>query len=147
MPEVSEIIEQLKSEVNGNLELSEDNSSIYAAKENVIKLLKVLKDKFEFKMLADMTASDYEDRFEVIYHLMKLNADIIRVKVRLPKSSPKISTATLLWKAADVQEREIFDLMGIEFEGHDNLTRILLSDDFEGHPLRKDFKLETVERF
>lgn len=148
MASTIEIINKIKDEIDVNIEQSDDGLAIiYVAKENVIKLLKILKEKFEFKMLADLTALDYEDRFEVVYHLMSFNEDIIKIKVKLPKESSKIPTATLIWKAANVQEREIFDMFGIQFEGHDNLTRILLPDEFEGYPLRKDFKLETVDRF
>lgn len=147
MANVVEIIEEIKTEIEFSLKESDEGNAIYVVRENVIDLLKVLKEKLEYRMLADITVSDYEDRFEIIYHLMKFDSDIIRIKVMLLKSSPKMPTATSLWKAANVQEREVFDLMGIQFEGHENLKRILLPDEFEGHPLRKDFKIETVNRF
>lgn len=147
MDNVQEIIEKVRPQINGELNPSDDGQAIYVQKENVITLLKLLKEKFEYRMFADITSSDFEDRFEVVYHLMKFDGEVIRIKVKLPKSSSKVQTATRLWKAANVQEREIFDLMGIEFEGHDNLKRILLPDEFEGHPLRKKFKLEVVNRF
>ena len=148
MANVSQLIEKLNSHFNGTLELSEDEQAIYVQKENIVNVLQTLKESHNYFMLADLTCVDYEDRFEVVYHLvLKENADLLRVKVKLPKEAPKIASAVPVWKAADVQEREAYDLMGIVFEGHPDMKRILLSDDFVGHPLRKDFKLETVSRF
>lgn len=148
MDNVSQLVEKLNSQFNGSLELSEDEQAIYVSKENIIKCLQTLKESNNYSMLTDLTSVEFEDRFEVVYHVMELkNADVIRVKVKLPKDSPKIPSAVPVWKAANVQEREAYDLMGIVFEGHPELKRILLSDDFVGHPLRKDFKLETVSRF
>ncbi len=102
-------------------------------------------------VLTDLTAIDrypLEPRFEVVYLLTGYAPPArLRVKARLPGEAPAIASATALWPAADWLEREAFDLFGIRFEGHPNLTRILMPDDWEGHPLRKDFPLteEPVE--
>lgn len=148
MDNVSQLVEKLNSQFNGSLEISEDEQSIYASRENIVKLLQTLKDSHNYVILGDLTAAEYEDRLEVVYHVMEIeNADVIRVKVKLPKDAPKTPSIVSVWNAANVQEREVYDLMGITFEGHPNLKRILLQDDFVGHPLRKDFKLESVSRF
>jgi NADH-quinone oxidoreductase subunit C len=102
-------------------------------------------------VLTDLTATDRypaEPRFEVVYLLTAYASPArLRVKAALPGAQPVIATATGLWPGADWLEREVYDLFGIRFEGHPNLTRILMPDDWEGHPLRKDFPLteEPVE--
>ncbi|MGQ0548981.1 MAG: NADH-quinone oxidoreductase subunit C [Armatimonadota bacterium] len=102
-------------------------------------------------VLTDLTAVDrhpLEPRFEVIYLLTGASPPLrVRIKARLPGERPLISSATGLWPGANWLEREVFDLFGIRFEGHPNLSRILMPDDWEGHPLRKDFSLteEPVE--
>lgn len=142
-----QLFEKLNARFKGSLALSEDGQAIYAGRENIVALLKALKTEHGYAMLADITSAEYSDRLEMVYHVMSpSNADVVRVKVKLDKNSLKVPTITSLWKAADVQEREIYDLMGITFEGHPNMKRILCPDDFEGHPLRKDFKLERAER-
>ncbi len=101
--------------------------------------------------LTDLLAVDRfpaEPRFEIVYLLTGHAPPVrLRVKARLPGDRPVIASATALWPAANWLEREVFDLFGIRFEGHPNLTRILMPDDWEGHPLRKDFPLteEPVE--
>lgn len=148
MGNAAQLVEKLNAQFDGSLELSEDELSIYALKGNIINLLQSLKQDYNYKMLCDVTSADYGDNFEVIYHVMSIEtAEVVRVKVKLPKDAPRIPSAIPVWKAANVQEREIYDLMGIVFEGHDNMVRILCPDDFAGHPLRKDFKLETISRF
>ncbi len=101
--------------------------------------------------LTDLTAVDrypVEPRFEVIYLLTGFSPSLrLRIKARVPGERAALASATALWPAANWLEREVFDLFGIRFEGHPNLSRILMPDDWEGHPLRKDFPLteEPVE--
>ncbi len=95
----------------------------------------------DFDYLAAITAVDYYDCFEVIYQLtsIKHNHSLV-LKVRCyDRENPLLPSVVGLWRSADFQEREIYDLMGIGFEGHPNLKRIVLWEGFEGHPLRKDF--------
>jgi NADH-quinone oxidoreductase subunit C len=102
-------------------------------------------------VLTDLTAVDRhpaEPRFEVIYLLTwYAPAMRLRLKARLGGANPVIASATPLWAGANWLEREVYDMFGIRFEGHPNLTRILMPDDWEGYPLRKDFPLteEPVE--
>ena len=97
----------------------------------------------QFTFLSDITAVDkfpLEPRFELNYHLLSLEyRKRIRLKVRIPGDDPQVQSVTPIWPAANWHEREAFDLMGIRFEGHPDLTRILMPDDWEGYPLRKDF--------
>lgn len=130
-----------------NLEIVEDSlePTVYLPLENFLPAMEDLKTEFEF--LTDLTAIDEEDHMEVIYHLMHLeDCSFLRVKVKLEKDALKIPSLTPLWKAANVQEREVYDLFGIVFSGHPELKRILCADDFEGYPLRKDFLLDTTKR-
>ena len=100
----------------------------------------------QFTFLSDITAVDkfpIEPRFELNYHLLSLEyRKRIRLKVRIPGDDPVIDSVTSIWPAANWHEREAFDLMGIRFEGHPDLTRILMPDDWEGYPLRKDYPVE-----
>jgi len=99
-----------------------------------------------FRFLADLTAVDHypnEPRFEVVYHLLSLEANQrLRLKVRVSGEDPKVDSLVSVWPAANAFEREVFDLFGIRFEGHPYLRRILLPEDWEGHPLRKDYPTE-----
>jgi len=105
-----------------------------------------LHDELGFDYLTDLTAVDLPDYFEVIYHLYGVNTGLglWRVKVRCPdKETPALSSVVDIWKSADFQEREVYDLMGIRFDGHPNLKRIMMWEGFEGHPLRKDYENRT----
>lgn len=102
-----------------------------------------------FDLLADVTAVDYlgvkEPRFEVVVNLLNLDASQrIRIRCAVDGENPSISSLVAVYPGASFFEREVYDLMGIEFEGHPDLTRILMPDDWEGHPLRKDFGLGDV---
>jgi NADH-quinone oxidoreductase subunit C len=94
----------------------------------------------------DMTAVDWfpsSPRFQLSYHLLSHKfKEYIRLRVMLQEESPAIESITPLWPAANYYEREVFDLFGIRFEEHPNLRRILMPDDWEGHPLRKDYPVE-----
>ena len=99
-----------------------------------------------FTYLSDVTGVDrfpIEPRFELNYHLLSLaRRETIRLRVRLPGGNPVIQSVVPVWPTANWHEREIFDLLGIRFEGHPNLRRMLLPDDWEGYPLRKDYPVE-----
>ncbi len=96
--------------------------------------------------LADVTAVDWypaEPRFELVYHLLSIpNKERLRLKVRVDSSSPVVESVTSVWPGANFFEREVFDLFGIRFQGHPYLRRILMPEDWEGHPLRKDYPVE-----
>ncbi len=93
-----------------------------------------------FDHLSCVSCTDYADRFESVYMLWSNEKKKQMIlKVPLPKDDPRVSSVSSIWRGANWHEREAFDLMGIYFEGHPNLVRILLPDEFEGHPLRKEF--------
>jgi NADH-quinone oxidoreductase subunit C len=88
---------------------------------------------------------DYKDRIEVVYHLFSYkHRHGCVLKVKLPRDNPSVATVEGIWRAADWMEREIFDLLGVNFEGHSDLRRILMPEDWPGYPLRKDF-VEPLE--
>ncbi len=99
-----------------------------------------------FNFLADVTCVDRfpsEPRFEVVYHLLSIpKKERVRLKVRLEGGSPALDSVTSIWPAANLFEREVFDLFGVRFTGHPYLRRLLMPEDWEGHPLRKDYPVE-----
>jgi len=99
-----------------------------------------------FKYLSDVTALDHypsEPRFETVYHLLSFETnERLRLKVRIPGENPGVDSMVPVWPAANAFEREVFDLFGIHFEGHPDLRRILMPEDWEGHPLRKDYPVQ-----
>ncbi len=98
-------------------------------------------EELDFNFLNSVSAVDYIDHFEIVYHLTSLNKQHTAiVKTRLNgRDDLSLPSVYHLWRGADFQEREIWDLMGIRFDGHPNLKRIMLWEGFEGHPLRKDY--------
>lgn len=110
---------------------------------SILETARLLKDdeSLDFSFLNAVTAVDYVEYFEMVYHLISLrrNSSLV-VKSRLyGRENLKAPSVYEVWKGADLQEREVWDLMGIHFEGHPNMKRILLWEGFPGHPLRKDF--------
>lgn len=114
----------------------------------IVEVLRFLRDQpgLEFDMLADLTAVDYlgqEPRFEVVYHLLSVpRKHRVRIKARVPEQRAEIDSAVEVWPSANWMEREVWDLYGIRFRGHPDLRRILLYEEFQGHPLRKDYPKE-----
>jgi NADH-quinone oxidoreductase subunit C len=99
-----------------------------------------------FVFLADLTAVDWwpgEPRFEVVYHFASFyHRSRLRLKVRLRGENPHVATVSDIWPAANWLEREVWDLFGIVFDGHPDLRRLLMPEDWEGHPLRKDYPVQ-----
>lgn len=120
-----------------------DEAAVTVDSQTLYQVAELLKNtsEFEFDYLTNLTAVDYVDYFEVVYHLVSLkhNHSIVLKTRCFDRDNPAVSSVVTLWRAADYQEREIFDLMGITFEGHPNLKRLLLWEGFEGHPLRRDY--------
>jgi NADH-quinone oxidoreductase subunit C len=136
------IAERIEKKFPGCLVESGQDSLLVKA-ESLLEIAAYLKTTpgLDFDYLTAITAVDYYDCFEVIYQLTSLrhNHSLV-VKARCyNRENPVLPSVVSLWRGADFQEREIYDLMGISFEGHPNLKRIVLWEGFEGHPLRKDF--------
>jgi NADH-quinone oxidoreductase subunit C len=114
----------------------------------IVEVLRLLRDdpELEFEMLTDLTAVDYlgeVPRFEVVYHLYSVAKNHrVRIKARVAEDAPEIESAVALWPSANWMEREVWDLYGIRFRNHPDLRRILLYEQFDGHPLRKDYPKE-----
>jgi NADH-quinone oxidoreductase subunit C/D len=111
--------------------------------ENLLALMEKLRDEFGYDFLSSVTGVDYlsEEKMEVVYHLFKSTGGaILEIKAQIPRSDPVIPSLVGLFPGADFQEREAWDLLGIRFEGHPDLKRILMWEGFAGHPLRKDWQ-------
>jgi NADH-quinone oxidoreductase subunit C len=96
----------------------------------------------DFRFLNAVTGVDYIDHFEVVYHLTSLTHNhigVVKIRCGEGREEPSVPSAVPVWRGADLQEREVYDLMGIRFEGHPNLKRVMLWEGFPGHPHRKDF--------
>ena len=138
-----------------------DMPTAYVDREHLLAVCRVLRDDpaLQFAFLADVLAADYfpaEPRFEVVYHFASLGSAYVtmpgaapaparrfRLKVRVPGADAIVPTVTSLYPTANWLEREIFDLMGLRFEGHPDLRRILMAEDWVGHPLRKDYPVQV----
>ena len=127
--------------VDGKLDRAELTLEI--APERIVDVCRFLKDVQQFVRLSTVTGVDRypeEPRFEVVYHLHSIARNQrLRVKCRLPGEHPEIDSVTAVWRSANWYERETFDLFGVRFRNHPDLSRIMLPDDWEGHPLRKDY--------
>ncbi len=119
--------------------------SVEVDSKNIYPVLKILKEKFGFNYLCDITATDMfteDNRFRISYNLVNLDAKSrVRISCRVPESKPEVDSAVTLWPSANWYEREAYDMMGIIFLNHPDLRRIYMPEDFEYFPLRKEFPL------
>lgn len=107
-----------------------------------LEIFSFMKNSAKFNLLSSVTSVDFISHFTVVYHLTSIirnQTAVLKINCGIGRKEPKVSSSYSVWKGADLQEREIYDLMGIYFKGHPNLKRLLLWENFEGHPLRKDF--------
>ena len=123
-------------------------TTIYVSRDDVLAVARALRDRSElaFSLLAELTAVDLwprEPRFEAVYILVSIaHKRRLRMKVRLHGSDAHVATVSALWPAANWLEREVWDLFGIEFDGHPDPRRLLMPEDWEGFPLRKDYPVQ-----
>ena len=119
------------------------DQAVVVKSESLLEVAEYLKKSLglDFNFLNSVTAVDYYDYFEVVYQLTSLehNHGLVLKARCYDRENPAVPSVVGLWRGADFQEREIYDLMGIRFEGHPNLKRIVLWEGFKGHPLRKDY--------
>lgn len=130
-----------------------DQVSVIVRRERILEICTFLHDhpSLYFDYLADLCGADYFDkkvpRFEVVYNLYSIrHRHRIRLKAQVPEDNPSIDTVTSVWVGANWHERECFDMYGIVFKGHPDLRRILLPEDWEGYPLRKDYPVKGPEK-
>jgi NADH-quinone oxidoreductase subunit C len=127
----------------GKYELGELTLEIAPAK--IVSVCGFLKYDQQFIRLSSVTAVDWypgEPRFEVVYHLHSIERNQrVRLKCRVSSENPEIGSVTGVWRGANWYEREVWDLFGIRFSGHPDLKRIMMPDEWEGHPLRKDYNV------
>ncbi len=133
-------------------ELNLGDVDVHVKSDNLFDFIKILKldSDFKFNMLLNVTAVDWmdtkENRFEIVYHLLSTEKKSrIRIKSDLPESNPEVESVSGLWSGANFMEREVFDMYGIKFKNHPELKRILMYDEFVGHPLRKDYPLQAKQ--
>jgi NADH-quinone oxidoreductase subunit C len=151
-------VERLVAELGADVVDSRTDRSatvvVVVARERIVEALTLLRDdeSLGFRVLADLTAVDYlttgrEPRFDVVYQLLaRAQGARIRLIARVPEGDEVVPSVTGVFPAADWLEREVFDLMGIRFAGHPNLRRLELPDDYDGHPLRRDFPVRGGDR-
>ena len=127
-----------------------DGASLILDAADLLKVCRFLKDSPDYAMdyVSNLTAIDYPpERIEVVYHLFSMakKHGPIGLKVVLPRATPVVASLTKVYRGAEFQEREVFDLFGVRFDGHPDLRRILMWDGFEGHPMRKDYVVEDQD--
>lgn len=149
MPGLHEKLKTLFPEDVTEIHAQHGDETAFIKRDSLLKIAKFLKnDKgFDFNVLMDLTAVDglwmkWNPRFEMVYHFysMKLNHRL-RIKIRLDEKDAQVPTLSNIWPIANWFEREVWDMFGIKFEGHPNLKRILMYEEFTGHPLRKDYPI------
>jgi NADH-quinone oxidoreductase subunit C len=155
-PETGELTTLLKQEFTDDVtdfHAHRDDETVVIKRDALEAVCRFLRDdtRCSFEIMMDLTAVDRLEmnetpRFEMVYHFKSLtHARRLRLKVRLTEDDCKIASIHHLWKAVDWYERECFDMFGIVFEGHPDLRRILMYDEFEGHPLRKDYPIDKQQ--
>ncbi len=144
--------ELLKTEFPGKIletHASHGDETVYLGRESLLEIAKFIKtdSRFDMNMLIDETAVDgyemkWKPRFEMVYHFYSINKNHrLRLKIKVDERDPVVPSLTGLWPIADWLEREVWDMFGIRFENHPNLKRILMYEEFVGHPLRKDYPI------
>lgn len=144
-PTLQTIQEKLGDRVLETL-VSRDDEIVILDRQGMRESFRFFKEEpaLQFDFLSDLTAVDYwknkQPRFEVVYQLLSLKGQRrLRVRIPVPESDPTVESLTPLWRGANFMEREVWDLFGIRFTDHPDLRRILLYEEFQGHPLRKDY--------
>ncbi len=136
-----EVAKQIKKQIPEAV-LESNASWVVTSPESLLEVGRFLKTTpgLEFDYLNCITGVDYLDYFEIIYYLTSIqhNHSLV-LKVRCCRENPQVPSVVSLWRGADLQEREIYDLLGVTFVGHPNLKRIFMWEGFQGHPLRRDY--------
>lgn len=146
-PEVAALLGWNSSTIAG-AKFDRSELTVWINRDSILPACLFLRDHAELKynMLTDVTAIDWypsEPRFEVVYQLFSVSRKTrLRMKVKLKGDDPRLASVISVWPSCNFFEREVFDLFGIHFEGHPFLKRIMMPEDWKGHPLRKDYPVE-----
>lgn len=140
-----ELAERIAGQFPGSV-IDITDADVFIDRERVLDVCRFLRDDPDlwFNYLVAVTSVDYIDYFEVVYRLVSIkhnHAAVLKTRA-YEREEPTVPSVVEVWKGAELQEREVYDLMGVRFEGHPNMKRIMLWEGFEGHPLRKDFLLQ-----
>ena len=150
-PKIEQILELLREQyADAVLDtlMPQGDATAVIRPEFLTKVMEFLKNdsRLLFNILIDITALDFlgrKPRFDVVYHLLSLPFNRrVRIKVPVEEDEPVVDSLTPLWACANWLEREVWDMFGIRFAGHPDLKRILMYEEFEGHPLRKDYPIQ-----
>jgi NADH-quinone oxidoreductase subunit C len=147
-----EILDQTRSQFGGKLlqvkVVRSQLVKIVIDRADLVAVCQYMKEVLAFEHLGCISAVDWKDHYESVYHLENyVNGCVVQLHARIPHDDPRIASVCSLWNAANYHEREAWDLMGIIYEGHPNLERILLPVDFKFFPLRKDFPQEVDRQY
>ena len=149
MKKLEEIKQDLERKAAG-VQITLEGNSLFIPKERWFQVAKILKEDpdYSFDYLSSVTGVDYKEYLEAVYHFYSIEKKEgpLAVKVRTDMEKSVIPSVTPLWRSAEFQEREAYDLFGIHFEGHPDLRRILMWDEFEFHPMRKSYVPENQDR-
>ncbi|HXV19544.1 MAG TPA: NADH-quinone oxidoreductase subunit C [Desulfuromonadales bacterium] len=150
---VQSVVESLKGKFSASvLEVAEfrGETTVVVKKEDIVAICAYLKKEVGFNFLTDLCGVDYlgkSPRFMVVYHLYNIKThERLRLKVPVEEKFPQVDTVSGVWATANWHERECWDLMGISFNHHPDLRRILMPEDWQGHPLRKDYPVQGPGR-
>ena len=150
LPSTEELKGALEQLLPG-VSLAVEGDAFIVAPKDLAAVCRCLKEteRFGLDYLSNLTAVDYpnEQRIDLVYHLYSMSQKHgpATLLVHLDRANPKIDSVTPIWRGAEFQEREVYDLFGVHFEGHPDLRRILMWDGFEGHPMRKDYVVEDQD--
>ena len=144
------IVQTLQEKYATSIEEFRDEIHVFIKAEQIVEVLTLLRDKYDFELLSALTATDYwpqqAPRFHVIYQLSSIARNLtLQLRVPLNGDKPTLPTTTRVYDVANWRERELLDMFGIDIEGHPDPRRILMPEGTEGHPLRKDFPLGYEE--
>ena len=147
---LEKIVQALQKDFDASFEEFRGEAHVFVKPEQIVDVVTALRDTHEFELMSAQTAVDYwpqeDPRFHVIYQMTSVTKNLsIQVRVPVAATRPEVPTVSGVFASANWRERELWDMFGIRFEGHPDLRRILMPQDWEGHPLRKDYPLGYEE--
>lgn len=148
-PELAQLVEGIQARLGLEAKPRPDGwLDLVAPADQIQQVALTLRDEFKMNYLSSLSAVDWQDEgFEVVYHILELGTHRrIVLRARVPRDNPSLPTVVPVWPTANWHEREAWDLMGVHFEGHPDLRRILMREDWVGHPLRKDYVDQRPQR-